>query len=59
VVDLLNHASDGGTLAFGGDGGMCVRTTRSYAAGEEVTLNYGDKSTADLLACYGIPPASP
>ncbi len=52
----MNHAADGCLHVVASDGGLAVIAQRSYAVGEQVSLCYGEKSPADLLASYGIPP---
>ncbi|KXZ55876.1 hypothetical protein GPECTOR_2g1427 [Gonium pectorale] len=67
-ADLLNHdvAADAGChldwepAARGGLGGLVLRADRPYAAGQQVFVSYGPKSSGELLLSYGFcpPPAA-
>ena len=52
----MNHAADGCLHRLSADGGLVVVAQRAYAAGEQVSLCYGAKSPAELLAGYGVLP---
>ncbi|KAG2500913.1 hypothetical protein HYH03_001672, partial [Edaphochlamys debaryana] len=54
-------AAAGGQAAAGGDGGAVVLAAdRNYAAGQQVYISYGPKSSGELLLSYGFcpPPAA-
>lgn len=61
-VDLLNHRAyqaSNARLSFelaeeGGGGRIVVRTRSAVAAGEPLTITYGCKPNAELLAAYGF-----
>jgi hypothetical protein len=62
-ADLLNHQPGVETfLDFEGDahtGGVVLRADRAYAAGQQVFISYGEKSSGELLLQYGfVPPAT-
>ncbi|KAK4147329.1 uncharacterized protein C8A04DRAFT_34058 [Dichotomopilus funicola] len=54
LQDFFNHADDGCRVSFSPGGCYEVRTNRTYRAGEEIYLSYGDHSNDFLLAEYGF-----
>lgn len=55
LIDMANHswAANAAVEAAAG-GGVALRATRRLAAGEAVTLNYGNLPTSDFLLDYGV-----
>lgn len=54
LQDFFNHADDGCRVSFSPDGCFTVRTNRTYHAGEEIYVSYGNHSNDFLLAEYGF-----
>jgi hypothetical protein len=53
VADIFNHAETGCDVSFGPEG-FTVSTDRTYRAGEEICISYGEHSDDFLLAEYGF-----
>ncbi len=54
-IELLNHAGAGANAKWNfTDGAFCVQLVQPVQAGQEITLNYGDKSNTTLMIDYGF-----
>ena len=62
LVEKMNHSSQGGRLVVTSAGELALLAGATYAAGDEVFLNYfdgQDPSTPErVLAHYGFEPAA-
>ncbi|CAE8617604.1 unnamed protein product, partial [Polarella glacialis] len=54
VFDLMNHDPQANAHWELGDGGVTVVARRPIAAGEEITISYGDEPNYRLLINYGF-----
>lgn len=54
VVDLLNHKNDTQVKWTFEQDNVCFRTSETLKEGDEVSNNYGEKSSEELLLSYGF-----
>ncbi|KAI0468573.1 putative SET domain-containing protein [Xylaria cf. heliscus] len=54
AADLFNHSRDGCTVTWGEDDGYTITANRTYHAGDELCISYGDHTNDFLLVEYGF-----
>jgi hypothetical protein len=54
AADLFNHSNDGCKVTWSNDEGYTITTNRTYQAGEELFISYGEHSNDFLLVEYGF-----